>query len=190
MEKLKRRYAILNRQINDCRSIINMIQAMNEDLIPRGRGYTEISNDEARNYLYCLDENLTIECFEVEKQIVQKILNLVENDMSLYTEFIPYKYPIDSTNLIYKTKYILCEYNCNYYLMSGSKNPKEEIYLLFIYNDLKEAINAFINECQSYIEIRKDIDARFDLTPEQQAKLEKIEYNNIPKYEEILKHFK
>ena len=162
---------------------------MKENMSEKGRGQTDVSNDEARNYLYCLEENLTIERYEVEKQIVQKILNLVENDMSLYTEFIPYKYPTDTTNLIHKTKYILCEYDGYYYLMSGSKNPNADTYLLFIYNDLTVAVDAFYKECQGYIKIRKNIDAHFDLTPGQQAKLEKVEYNDIPKYDEILKHF-
>ena len=95
MEKLKRRYSILDKQIADCWSVIDMIKAMNENLRPRGRVYTEVTNDEARGYLYCLEESLTIDRYEVEKQIVRKVLKLVEDGLSLYAEFIPYKYPTD-----------------------------------------------------------------------------------------------
>ena len=105
------------------------------------------------------------------------------------TEFIPYKYPSDSTNLVHTTKYLLCEYNGKYYLLSGDKNPNVETYLILIHNDLAVAVDAFRKECQSYIKIRKSIDFCFDLAPEIRAKLEKVEYNDIPNYNEILKYF-
>jgi hypothetical protein len=145
-----------------------------------------VTNDEARNYLYCLEENLTIEQYEVEKQIVQRILKLVENDRSLSTEFIPYKFPTNSSNLIYHIKYMLCEYDGYYYLIF---KMGDLVTLKFIFNDLTSAIESFCQECQGFIKIRKDIDARYDLTPEQRAKLEKVEYNDIPKYKNVLKDF-
>lgn len=190
MEKLKRRYSILSRQIADCWSVINMIQAMKENLVAQGRGYTDIPNDDAKNYLYCLEENLTMERYKIEKQIAAKILKLIETGLSPYTEFVPYKLPTDTTNLIHKTKFLLCECEGFYYLLSGSIKPDEETYLISIHNYLKEAVDEFYNECQGYIKIRKTIDFRNDITPEQQAKLDKVEYNQIPKYSEILKHFK
>jgi hypothetical protein len=189
MEKLKRRYSILSKQIADCWLVIGMIQAMKENLVGQGRVYTNTSNVDAKNYLYCLEENLTIERYKIEKQIVAKILNLIENGLSPYTEFVPYKLPTGTTNLIHKTKFILCEYDGFYYLLSGSIEPNEETYLTSIHNNLKEAVDGFYNKCQGYINIRKTIDFRNDITPEQQAKLDKVEYNEIPKYDEILKQF-
>jgi phage pi2 protein 07 len=186
MKQLKKEYEVLKRKINNCWSVIDIIHEMKENLIAKGRGYTEVTNDEARNYLYCLEENLTIDLYSVEKRIVQRILKLVENDRSLCTEFIPYKYPKNSTNLIYHIKYMLCEYDGYYYLIDKMGDLDS---LIFIFNDLISAIEAFCQECKGFIEIRKDIDARYELTPEQRAKIEKVEYNDIPSYDEILKYF-
>jgi hypothetical protein len=179
MEKLKKEYGILKSKIDDCRSVLNIIQSMEGNLVPEGRGYTNVSNNEAISYLYCLEENLGIKRYTVEKQIVQGILSRVEEGKSLYAEFVPYKYPTDTTDYIINTKYLLCEYFGYYYLLSGNKIPNAETYLINIYNDPVRAIDAFYEKCRSYIEIRKDIDEKRD----------KVEYNDIPKFNEIIKRF-
>ena len=189
MEKLKKEYGILKSKIADCRSVINIIQAMDENLVSKGRGYTKVPNIEAMNYLYCLEENLGIEQYNVEKQIVHRILKLIDEGKSFYAEFVPYKYPTDTTDYIINRKYLLCEDYGSYYLLSGNKNPNAETYLINIYKDPVKAIDSFYTECRSFIEIRKNIDGRFDLSPEKRAKLEKVEYNDIPKYNEIIKQF-
>jgi hypothetical protein len=85
MQKLIKEYGVLNSKIDDCWSVIDMIQAMKENLTAKGRGHTKVTNDEARNSLYCLEENLTIDLYQVKKQIVQRILKMVEEGMSFYT---------------------------------------------------------------------------------------------------------
>jgi hypothetical protein len=186
MKKLKKEAEVLKKKIDACRSVIDMTLPMKENLVPRGRGYTEVTNDEARGYLYCLEENLEIDLYSVEKQIVKRISKLVADGMSLCFEFIPYKYPKNSTNLIHHIKYLLCEYDGYYYLIDKMGDLDS---LIYIYNDLTSAIEAFCQECRGFIEIRKDIDAHYELTPEQRAKIEKVEYNDIPSYDEILKYF-
>ena len=189
MEKLKKEYGILKNKIADCRSVIHIIQAMDENLVSKGRGYTKVPNIEAMNYLYCLEENLGIEQYNVEKQIIQRILKLIYEGKSYYAELVPYKYPNNTTDHIINTKYLLCEDYGSYYLLSSNKNPNAETYLINIYKDPVKAIDSFYTECRSFIEIRKIIDGRFDLSPEKRAKLEKVEYNDIPKFDEIIKNF-
>lgn len=190
MEKLKKEYRVLKSQIDNCQSVIKIIQDMEENLVPEGRGYTNVSNIDALNYIYCLEENLGIKRYAVEKQIVQSLLRLIEEGKSLSAEFVPYKYPTDTTDYIINTKYLLCEDYGTYYLLSGNKNPNAETYLINIYKDPVVAIDSFLAECRSYIEIRRNIDARFDLSPEKRAKHEKVEYNDIPKFDEIVKSFR
>lgn len=190
MEKLKRRYAQLKRQVSDYRSVIDMIHAINEDLRKAGRVYAKGNYDEVRSYLNWLEASLARDCYEVEKQILQRILKLVESDMILYSEFVPYKYPADTSDCIINSTYMLCRYDGSYYLISGNKIHSAEKHLIYIYNDLTAAIEAFSQICQSFIDTRKSIDDRFALTPEQEEKLEKVKYNDIPTYNEILKHFK
>jgi len=189
MEKLKKEYGILKSKIADCRSVINIIQAMDENLVSKGRGYTKVPNIEAMNYLYCLEENLGIEQYNVEKQIVHRILKLIDEGKSFYADFVPYKYPTNTTDHIINKKYLLCEDYGTYYLLSGNKIPNAETYLININKDPVEAIDSFLAKCQSFIEIRKNIDSRFDLSPEKRATLEKVEYNDIPKFDEIIKKF-
>jgi hypothetical protein len=189
MEKLKKEYRILKSQIDDCQSVIKIIQDMEENLVPEGRGYTNLSNNEAVGYLYCLEENLGIKRYSVEKQIVQRILKLIEEGKSLYAEYVPYKYPTNTTDYIINKKYLLCEDYGSYYLLSGNKIPNADTYLVNIYKDPVLAIDSFCAECRSFIDIRKDIDSRLDLSPEKRAKLKKVEYNDIPKSDEIIKKF-
>ncbi|MBK8883257.1 MAG: hypothetical protein IPN67_12990 [Bacteroidales bacterium] len=189
MEKLKKEYRILKSQITDCQSVIKIIQDMEENLVPKGRGYTNESNIDALNYIYCLEENLGIKRYSVEKQIVQCILKLIDEGKSFYAEFVPYKYPTNTTDYIINKRYLLCEDFGTYYLLSGNKIPNAETYLININKDPVEAIDSFRAECRSFIEIRKNIDSRFDLSPEKRANLEKVEYNDIPKFDEIIKKF-
>jgi hypothetical protein len=190
MEKLKEEFRILKSQINDCQSVIKIIQDMEENLVPKGRGYTKVSNIDALNYIYCLEENLGINRYSVEKQIVHSILKLIDEGKSFYAEFVPYKYPTNTTDFIINTKYLLCEDYGSYYLLYGNKNPNAETYLINIYKDPVVAIDSFNAECRSFIKIRKYIDARSDLSPAKRARLEKVEYNDIPKFDEIIKSFR
>ncbi len=187
IEELSLRYRILERNMNYCHIMTILIQDLKENLFANGRSHTKLANTDALNYLYCFYENLSIEKYAIEKQIVKIILKLIEDGKCLFTEFVPYKYSINSTSSKNHTKYLLCK-NQGYYYLLVSSIPSEAS-IISINNDFDKAFDDFLKNCHEYIEIRKQIEARFDLTQEQRAKLEKIEFNDIPRYHDIFVNF-
>ena len=173
MKKLLNEYHLLKENIIEIQQVINLMTD-NNPLPFRGRGQKDavIEMFEARNYLYCLLEEIEIRIREVKKLIVAKVFENKEK----FIEFQPYENG-EENSLITTTIFGLYQYQDHWYLISSNIDPKVEQHLTFIYNDLTVAIDAFYIECQSYIDIRKTIDPA------------PMKFNVVPVYLEIVKHF-